>query len=60
MLQILGATLAAYATWSIGRGEVCAREGLWARNVQRDERPRAYWSAVACWFAVGAALLFFP
>ncbi len=60
MLPVLGAALAAYATWSIGRGEVYARDGWWGRNVRRDDRPRAFWSAVACWFALAALLLLLP
>ena len=58
MLPVLGAAVAAYATWSIGRGEVCAREGWWLRNVRRDDRPVTFWSAVASYFALAGALLF--
>jgi len=56
--QLLGAAVAAYATWAIGRGEVYARDGLWGRNVGRDERPVTFWATVAGYFAAAAALMF--
>lgn len=57
VLPILGVAVAAYATWSLERGEVCARDGWWVCNVRRDERPREFRIAVVCWFALAAFLL---
>jgi hypothetical protein len=58
VLPILGALLAAYATWSLGRGEVHAPDRRWLRSLRRDDRPRAFWSAIAAYFALAAMLLF--
>ncbi len=60
MLPILGVAVAAYATWSLGRGEICARDGWWTCTVRRDERPRGFWIAVGCWFLLAALLLLAP
>jgi hypothetical protein len=57
---ILGVAVAAYATWSLERGEVRARDGWWTSRVRRDDRPRDYWTAIACWFALAALLLLAP
>lgn len=58
MLPILGALLAVYATWSLGRGEVHAPDRRWVRGLRRDDRPRAFWSVIAACFALAGMLLF--
>lgn len=58
MWPILGALLALYATWSLGRGEIHAPDRRRLRGLRRDDRPHAFWSAIAAYFALAAMLLF--
>jgi hypothetical protein len=57
VLPVLGVAVAAYATWSLERGEVLSRAGWWTCSLRRDERPREFRIAVACWFALAGLLL---
>ena len=56
--RILGVALAFYIAFALASGHVYARSGPWGRDFARDSDTWGYWSAIACYALLSAALLF--
>jgi hypothetical protein len=56
LFRLLGVLLAAYPIQALHSGHLCARSGLFGRDLSRDAQPFGYRSAVVALLA--AALLF--
>jgi hypothetical protein len=57
MFKLLGALVALYTLRAAWRGEVLAKAGIGYRTVLADESPRYFWLVIACYGALGLALL---
>jgi hypothetical protein len=56
--RILGVALACYLVFALVRGHVYARSGAWGRDFERAGNPCGYWSAMASYALLSAALMF--
>jgi hypothetical protein len=58
LFRLLGVLLVACLIQALHRGHVCARSGLFGRDLSRAAQPVSYWSAVVAYALLAAALLF--
>ncbi len=56
--RVLGVALACYIGFALARGHVYARSGPWGRDFARDSDAWRYWSAIASYALLSAALMF--
>jgi len=59
IFKLLGAALVLYIAYALARGEVYAKRGPWGAASRRSEQPVHYWSAIAAYTILSAALLFY-
>jgi hypothetical protein len=57
MFKILGSLLLGYVAYCLYSGRTFAKSGAWGREFTRDEQPFRYWSAVAAYAVLAAALI---
>ena len=58
MFDALGVVVSLYAFYAAFRGEVFAKSGPGGRTVSRDEEPGYFWTVIAIYLGLGAALIF--
>lgn len=58
MFKVLGIALACYVGYAIYAGEVYGKSGASGRSWSRDEEPARFWSVVAAYCLLTAALIF--
>lgn len=56
--KTLGLLLAGYVVISVLNGAVYAKSGVWGRTFRRMDGPLRYWSAIAAYTVLSAALMF--
>jgi hypothetical protein len=57
MFKILGSLLAGYVAYCLYTGRTFAKSGAWGREFDRDAQPFRYWSAIAAYALLAAALM---
>jgi hypothetical protein len=57
MFKILGSLLLGYVAYCLYTGRTFAKSGLRGREFARDEQPFQYWSSVAAYAVLAAALM---
>jgi hypothetical protein len=58
MFKVLGVGVALYAAYAASVGEVFAKSGPGGRVVSREDSPTYFWTVVAIYAGLGAALVF--
>jgi hypothetical protein len=58
MFKALGFVVAMYVAYAATKGEVYAKSGPWGRTVSRDESPGYFWTVIAVYALLAAALVF--
>ncbi len=58
MFDALGVMVTLYALYAALRGEVYAKSGPGGRTVSRDGEPGYFWTVIAIYLGLGAALIF--
>lgn len=58
MFDILGYGVLAYVLYALVRGRVEAKAGWRMRSIYRESRPRYFFGVLACYVALGLALIF--
>jgi hypothetical protein len=58
MFKLLGALLILYIAHALSTGRVYAKRGVWGASSKRDDEPVRYWSTIAIYAVLAAALLF--
>jgi hypothetical protein len=57
VFKAIGLLLAAYTLFAVLRGEVVAKSGPWGRVIQREHTPKSFWTVIAIYTGLAAALL---
>ncbi len=57
MFKALGIAVGLYAAYAAARGSVYAKSGAWGRSITRASSPRYFWTVIAVYAGVSAALL---
>ena len=57
--KLLGALLTLYIAYSVSIGKVYAKRGVWGAWSRRDDEPLRYWSTLAVYALLAAALLLY-
>jgi len=57
MFKVLGILLTAYVGYALYAGRAYAKSGVGGRSFRRSEEPFGYWSAVAVYALLAAALI---
>lgn len=58
MFRVLGFGVLAYSVFALLQGRVHAKSGLHMREIHRMSRPRYFYAVLACYAALGLALIF--
>ncbi|MEO8626597.1 MAG: hypothetical protein ABI612_00645 [Betaproteobacteria bacterium] len=58
MFKFLAVPLALYAAYSLARGAIFGKSGIWGRTFRRDDEPWSYWSTVVVYFGLALAMAF--
>ena len=58
LFKALGLLLACYVVMAVLSGAVYAKSAVWGRTFRRMDQPLRYWSAIAAYTLLSAALLF--
>jgi len=59
LFKLLGVLLSIYVVWSVIRGEVFVKSGVWGKTLLRDESPGAFWMAIAIYILSAALFMVF-
>lgn len=54
----LGILIALYTIYSVSRGEVFAKSGVWGKTVARAESPHYFWTIIVIYSGLSLVLLF--
>ena len=57
--KLLGALLIVYLAHALSTGQVYARRGVWGAFSKRDDEPIRYWTTIAVYAVLAAALLLY-
>jgi hypothetical protein len=57
MFHLLGVAVGTYVVVALVTGEVIAKSGPWARRIERAQAPGRYWTTLAIYAGLTAALL---
>jgi hypothetical protein len=57
MFKLLGGIVLCYVAYSLYTGRTFAKRGPWGRSFARDAQPFGYWSALAVYVLLAAALI---
>jgi len=58
LFKWLGILAALYTIYSVSRGEVFAKSGVWGRTVMRAESPHYFWTVIVIYSGLSLALVF--
>lgn len=58
LFTALGVLVAGYVVLAVLNGSVYAKSGVWGRTFRRLDQPLRYWSALAAYALLSAALIF--
>lgn len=59
VFDLLGVCLACYTAYAACSGSVVVRDKAWAKTYLRDESPGWFWSSIAIYGVLSAALIFY-
>lgn len=54
----LGILVALYTIYSVSRGEVFAKSGVWGKTIVRSQSPRYFWTVIIIYAGLSLALVF--
>lgn len=57
MFRALGLLVGLYTLYSVFRGEVYAKSGIWGRRVSRADSPEYFWVVVVIYAGLALALV---
>jgi hypothetical protein len=57
MFALLGALLAAYVVVAVLQGAVIAKRAAWGERIERDTDPARFWTVIAVYSGLAAALV---
>ncbi|MEZ5436191.1 MAG: hypothetical protein R3E67_06585 [Pseudomonadales bacterium] len=56
MFKMIAAVVALYVAYSIFRGEVFVKSGVWGKSLSREESPTEFWLAIVIYAGLAIAL----
>ncbi len=59
MFKIIAAFIAGYVAYSVLRGEVFIKSGVWGKSISREESPTEFWLAIVIYTGLAIAVAVF-